>query len=401
MIKTQKIMSPVFPAAECLLRLSVYATQVGGSEYLSMCLESKDTEKGPAPSGAPERSCWCLFRMTVLSDATVAAPDSRGPVHRDSYGRFAADTKTGDNTSLGWNDFQLMSDFVAPAGGYLVDNTATFSVSFHVIKEAATFTRPMPPLRGAAANDKKKKAERERVAAAATTPATEPFQGKFVWRIENFTRLKDLLKKRRITGLCIKSRRFQVGGRDLRLIVYPRGQSQPPQHLSMFLEVTHPRSAAPDWSCFVSHRLAVACQRDGAGGMELALVGANGSNGHASNGHASNGSNGAPAASGKASPADRSVAKESQNRYSRTAKDWGWREFITLTSLFDADTGFLVNDAVTFSADVLILKELCELRAAAPAADLALLPSGAAPPVPPPRPAAAFAWRVENFGASC
>jgi len=35
--------------------------------------------------------------------------------------------------------------------------------------------------------------------------------GKFVWRIENFTRLKDLLKKRKITGLCIKSRRFQVG----------------------------------------------------------------------------------------------------------------------------------------------------------------------------------------------
>ncbi len=48
-------------------------------------------------------------------------------------------------------------------------------------------------------------------------------QGKFVWKIENFTKLKDLLKKRKITGLCIKSRRFQVGGRDCRLIVYPRG----------------------------------------------------------------------------------------------------------------------------------------------------------------------------------
>jgi ribosomal protein L17 len=29
------------------------------------------------------------------------------------------------------------------------------------------------------------------------------------------TAFQDLLKKRRITGLCIKSRRFQVGGRDL------------------------------------------------------------------------------------------------------------------------------------------------------------------------------------------
>lgn len=105
----------------------------------------------------------------------------------------------------------------------------------------------------------------------------EPFQGKFTWRIDNFTRLKDLLKKRKITGLCIKSKRFQVGGRDCRLIVYPRGQSQPPNHLSMFLEVTDSRTVAGDWSCFVSHRLAVVNQRAD----------------------------------------DRSVSKESQNRYSK------------------------------------------------------------------------------------
>lgn len=49
------------------------------------------------------------------------------------------------------------------------------------------------------------------------------FAGKFTWRIEHFTRLKDLLKKRKITGLCIKSKRFTIGGRDCRLIVYPRG----------------------------------------------------------------------------------------------------------------------------------------------------------------------------------
>lgn len=54
---------------------------------------------------------------------------------------------------------------------------------------------------------------------------------------------------------------------------------------------------------------------------------------------------------------DKSVTKESQNRYSKAAKDWGWREFITLTSLFDQDSGFLVQDTVVFSAEVLILKE--------------------------------------------
>lgn len=51
------------------------------------------------------------------------------------------------------------------------------------------------------------------------------------------------------------------------------------------------------------------------------------------------------------------MTKESQNRYSKAAKDWGWREFITLTSLFDQDSGFLVQDSVIFSAEVLILKE--------------------------------------------
>jgi hypothetical protein len=54
-------------------------------------------------------------------------------------------------------------------------------------------------------------------------------------------------------------------------------------------------SATSAWSCFVSHRLSIVNQKaDGA-----------------------------------------SVSKESQNRYSKTAKDWGWREFVTLTSLFD------------------------------------------------------------------
>ena len=59
---------------------------------------------------------------------------------------------------------------------------------------------------------------------------------------------------------------------------------------------------------------------------------------------------------------DRSVAKESQNRYSKQAKDWGWREFVTLTSLFDLDAGFLVNDCVVFAAEVLVLREMSELK---------------------------------------
>ncbi|XP_028799097.1 uncharacterized protein LOC114754494 isoform X2 [Neltuma alba] len=294
MIKTQKIMSPVFPAGECNLRISVYQSSVNGVEYLSMCLESKDTDKTVMLS---DKSCWCLFRMSVLNQR----PGSNH-MHRDSYGRFAADNKSGDNTSLGWNDYMKMSDFIGPDSGFLVDDTAVFSTSFHVIKEFSSFSKNGALIAGRSGSGARK---------------SDGHMGKFTWRIENFTRLKDLLKKRKITGLCIKSRRFQIGNRDCRLIVYPRGQSQPPCHLSVFLEVTDSRNTSSDWSCFVSHRLSVVNQK-----ME-----------------------------------EKSVSKESQNRYSKAAKDWGWREFVTLTSLFDQDSGFLVQDTVVFSAEVLILKE--------------------------------------------
>ena len=94
----------------------------------------------------------------------------------------------------------------------------------------------------------------------------------------------------------------------------------------MFLEVTDPSTSNADWSCFVSHRLSVVNHRG----------------------------------------EDKSVAKESQNRYSKQAKDWGWREFVTLTSLFDLDAGFLVNDCVMFAAEVLVLRETSELRVGLP-----------------------------------
>ena len=55
------------------------------------------------------------------------------------------------------------------------------------------------------------------------TQGGDVYQGRFTWKIEHFTRLKELLKKRKITGMCVKSRCFQVGGRECRLIIYPRG----------------------------------------------------------------------------------------------------------------------------------------------------------------------------------
>lgn len=58
----------------------------------------------------------------------------------------------------------------------------------------------------------------------------------------------------------------------------------------------------------------------------------------------------------------RAVSKESQNRYSKSAKDWGWREFLQLHTLFDQEAGFLVADSVVFAAEVLVLKEFSEAK---------------------------------------
>ncbi|KAI3442168.1 uncharacterized protein J3R85_001486 [Psidium guajava] len=328
MIKTQKIMSPVFPAGDCNLRISVYQSSVNGVDYLSMCLESKDTEK----TTQGDRSCWCLFRMSVLNQRP-----GFNHMHRDSYGRFAADNKSGDNTSLGWNDYMKMVDFVGPESGFLADDTAIFSTSFHVIKESSGFSKNVPGLR--IPNNSRK---------------SDGHMGKFTWKIENFTRLKDILKKRKITGLCIKSKRFQIGNRDCRLIVYPRGQSQPPCHLSVFLEVTDSRNTSNDWSCFVSHRLSVVNQKTD----------------------------------------EKSVTKESQNRYSKAAKDWGWREFVTLTSLFDQDSGFIEKDTVSFSAEVLILKETSIMQDFA-ALENDLTGNGSVTENAGKR--SSFTWKVENF----
>ncbi|XP_062219641.1 uncharacterized protein LOC133919293 isoform X2 [Phragmites australis] len=358
MIRTQKIMSPAFfPAAasaggsDCGLRISVYQSNVAGADHLSVCLESKEPvvqaasgssasalASSGAGNGVPDgdRGCWCLFRISILNQRSGGSH-----IHKDSYGRFSA-----DNASLGWGDYIKMDEFLAADSGYLVDGAVMFSASVHVIKESNSFTRSLPMVVGIGSAGGGRAGARK----------SDGHFGKFVWRIESFTRLKELLKKRKITGLCIKSRRFQVGNRDCRLIVYPRGQSQPPCHLSVFLEVTDPRNTTSEWSCFVSHRLSVINQR-----VE-----------------------------------EKSIMKESQNRYSKSAKDWGWREFVTLTSLFDQDAGFLVQDTVVFSAEVLFLKETAAMQELSDeVSEICSSSSGCQIEALPKR--LSFTWKVENF----
>lgn len=90
---------------------------------------------------------------------------------------------------------------------------------------------------------------------------------------------------------------------------------------------------------------------------------------------------------------EKSVTKESQNRYSKAAKDWGWREFVTLTSLFDQDAGFLVQDTVVFSAEVLILKETSIMQEFVDQDT----ESSAGNQIDRVGKRSSFTWKVENF----
>lgn len=96
---------------------------------------------------------------------------------------------------------------------------------------------------------------------------------------------------------------------------------------------------------------------------------------------------------------EKSLTKESQNRYSKAAKDWGWREFVTLTSLFDQESGFLVQDTVVFSAEVLILKETSIMQEFCDAEYLSLGNSGmnSCSQIDAISKRGAFTWKVENF----
>lgn len=162
----------------------------------------------------------------------------------------------------------------------------------------------------------------------------------------------------------------QVGGRDCRLIIYPRGQTQPPVHLSIFLEVTDPAPQNHDWSCFVSHKLAILGHKSAANGADTQVRPRVVCSSKRLPGPARRdlwAGVGLDAADARVCSARRtlqagSVVKESQNRYSKTAKDWGWREFVSLTQLFDAEAGLVANNAVVFSAEVQILKESWEVE---------------------------------------
>ncbi|XVE98392.1 hypothetical protein REPUB_Repub03eG0102800 [Reevesia pubescens] len=268
----------------------------------SVVLNGKFTWKANEDHKCPkcaalDNSSWCLFQILVLNQSQRPGLSH---MHRNSYGRFNRVNANGDDTTLGWTDYMKMSDFIGSDKGFVVDDTVVFTVSFNAIKESC-FPRNF------------------------SVKKCDTYLGKYSWKIENFKRLKDILKKKKMKGVFAKSRKFQIGNHEFRLVVYPRGQSQKPFYLSMFLEILGPRNATTDWSCFVSYQLSIRNQKI-------------------------------------REESEDSILKESEERCSKATQDLGWSEFVTLTSLFDKDSGYVVQDTVIFGAEVLILKETFKMQ---------------------------------------
>lgn len=85
-----------------------------------MCLQDTDSAGG----ADQERTCWCLFRLSVVSQK-----EGGKNFQRESYGRFSTDLKQTDSASLGWNDFLSMDTFTDPSQGYLQVCQVFYSIS--------------------------------------------------------------------------------------------------------------------------------------------------------------------------------------------------------------------------------------------------------------------------------
>ena len=355
---------------------------------LSICLEVADTYMKERRISFTDTT-WLLFRVTLHHIF-----DSKASIHRDTYGRMGHNN-SGDDESLvrGFRAFIPMDDFVE--SGYLgpreKENNTSITVTFLALREAseaktsswyalpsqcrdpvlaAASQKPGGPSVGAQLSVGKPSTapgsftvthapvvkgiaggipDESRTAIKGKRPKGQRPQdntdngrmqcvGRFVWRIDKFSKLKDIVKKRKMSNLSIKSPQFTVGGQSMRLIMYPRGmtndnQDKPPTHMAVFLQVSPGRGhvgkemfsyrksdmvfVRSGWSCFVSHKLGLLNQKD----------------------------------------PSKSISHNDQKRHSYEQNQWGYEEFVHLTRVFDDKEGFLVDDSLVLTVETLVMAE--------------------------------------------
>jgi hypothetical protein len=186
-----------------------------------------------------------------------------------------------------------------------------------------------------------------------TVEARGPHAALATWRLPTFSKLR---------AKQVWSAPADVGGFSVRLLLYPRGDSQAlPGHLSLYVQVSDPRAPTARWDCFASYRLAVQ--------------------------HATE-------------PA-KAVARDSWHRFSGKKRSHGWCDFAALAAL--AQPGFCLDDTLVITAEIMVLHESVAFeREGAPRPDgdgaVSVQPvAAAALPTGLDVLAGKFTWRVHNF----
>ncbi|MCO5606522.1 hypothetical protein L7F22_060710 [Adiantum nelumboides] len=136
-------------------------------------------------------------------------------------------------------------------------------------------------------------------------PAEDPLQGKYTWRIENFSKLN--IRK-------YYSDTFVIGGYKWRILIFPKGNTV--DHLSMYLDVADSSVLPYGWSRFAHFNLAVLNH------IDLKL----------------------------------SIRKDTQHQFTARESDWGFTSFMSLHDLYDPTRGYLMNDTLVVEADVNVRK---------------------------------------------
>ena len=187
--------------------------------------------------------------------------------------------------------------------------------------------------------------------------------GEYVWKVENFSKL----------GVDqIRSECFEIGGYAWQLLLFPRGNSagsssvaNGPQ-MSLFLAVGDDMSGITAMDANETRKanfcLSLIRQRSRAAAGEAGVEGGRDSMdvdvraGKGGGDDDENGGDGRGFAVGRKGDlpldADGNVARPSKHAFSEEANDWGFNQFIPLSTVMDDGEGFLVDDALLVKAEV-------------------------------------------------
>ncbi|KAL3625125.1 CSN-associated deubiquitinating enzyme Ubp12 [Castilleja foliolosa] len=135
--------------------------------------------------------------------------------------------------------------------------------------------------------------------------ADEPLPARYVWTIENFSRLNE--KK-------LYSDVFTVGDYKWRVLIFPKGNNV--DYLSMYLDVADSATLPYGWTRNAQFSLAVVNQIHNKFTMK----------------------------------------KDTQHQFNQRESDWGFTSYMPLSDLYDPNKGYIVNDTCTIEADVAVRK---------------------------------------------